>query len=271
MGQLEKYGLYVLCLVIFLILGVTIWGGGELPQPPRRTGPGTSSELNANPRTAANEPTNGGSSSAVRPPNNPAPTPATDVLSLLQPVAPPTEPRRNESRPVDASIQKPGGDPAKTAADATKPPAKNGGEASKPPADAARPTHKIARGETFDSIAREKLGAASLRSEIARLNPRVDPSKMQVGQELVLPTAAEVEALSAKGKKSAPVADRSGSGDKKPSTEPGTYTIAKGDTFELIARRELGSSKRVNELRELNSDIDPTRLRIGMQIRLPKK
>src|SRR5262249_18440166 len=27
MGQLEKYGLYVLCLVIFLILGVAIWGG----------------------------------------------------------------------------------------------------------------------------------------------------------------------------------------------------------------------------------------------------
>jgi nucleoid-associated protein YgaU len=27
MGQLERYGLYVLCLVIFLILGVAIWGG----------------------------------------------------------------------------------------------------------------------------------------------------------------------------------------------------------------------------------------------------
>ena len=26
MGQLEKYGLYVMCLVIFLILGVTLWG-----------------------------------------------------------------------------------------------------------------------------------------------------------------------------------------------------------------------------------------------------
>jgi nucleoid-associated protein YgaU len=28
MGQLERYGLYVLCLVIFLILGVAIWGDG---------------------------------------------------------------------------------------------------------------------------------------------------------------------------------------------------------------------------------------------------
>ena len=31
MGQLEKYGLYVLCLVIFLILGVAIWGGDAAP------------------------------------------------------------------------------------------------------------------------------------------------------------------------------------------------------------------------------------------------
>ncbi len=30
MGQLEKYGLYVLCLLIFLILGVTLWGSGTV-------------------------------------------------------------------------------------------------------------------------------------------------------------------------------------------------------------------------------------------------
>ena len=29
MGQLERYGLYVLCLVIFLILGVAMWGDGN--------------------------------------------------------------------------------------------------------------------------------------------------------------------------------------------------------------------------------------------------
>ncbi len=35
MGQLERYGLYVLCLVIFLILGIAIWGdnsGAVVPQ-----------------------------------------------------------------------------------------------------------------------------------------------------------------------------------------------------------------------------------------------
>ena len=42
MGQLERYGLYVLCIVIFLILGVALWGGDPvLPAPPSsaRSGP----------------------------------------------------------------------------------------------------------------------------------------------------------------------------------------------------------------------------------------
>ena len=34
MGQLERYGLYVLCLVIFLILGVAIWGGDPVAASP---------------------------------------------------------------------------------------------------------------------------------------------------------------------------------------------------------------------------------------------
>ena len=36
MGQLEKYGLYVLCLVIFLILAVTIWPGDVAASPEQR-------------------------------------------------------------------------------------------------------------------------------------------------------------------------------------------------------------------------------------------
>lgn len=275
MGQLEKYGLYVLCLVIFLILGVTIWGGGELPPTAKRTGPGPSTELNANARNATSNPAGGGST-AVRPNNT---TPPSDVLSLLQPVPPPADPtKKGEAKPVDATAPKTGGDAAKNAVDPTKSNVKPAVAELPRPADASRPSHKVARGETFDSIAKDKLGSAALRTEIARLNPRVDPGKLQVGQDLVLPSATEVAAITAKAKpktsaapKTTAAPDADASVEKKGAADAGTYTIAKGDTFELIARRELGSSKRVNELRELNSDIDPTRLRIGMQIKLPKK
>ena len=46
MGQLEKYGLYVLCLVIFLILGVTLWGGGDAVTPQRLRTVATKSHSN---------------------------------------------------------------------------------------------------------------------------------------------------------------------------------------------------------------------------------
>lgn len=270
MGQLEKYGLYVLCLVIFLILGVTIWGGGELQPPsPRRNATGAGTELSATQRNgAANVVVNRGNSA-----------PVTDLQKLLEPVPPPE--KKIDPKPADPSGAKsPSVDPTKVAADpgksGTKPPAV---DPAKGPTDTARPVHKVARGETFDSIAKAKLGSSALHSEIAKLNPKVDPSRLQVGQELVLPAAAEVAALGAKSAKktvgvveaSAPAPDKDKVKETKSPVDAGSYVIARGDTFESIARRELGSSKRVNEVKDMNPDVDPTRLRIGMTIKLPKK
>ena len=272
MGQLEKYGLYVLCLVIFLILGVTIWGGGDVPPPQqRRQVAGTGSELNANQRAGNGgtvSPNLGGAAGNRVAGTQPAAIP--DLDSLLSPVKAP-DAKKPEPKP-DAG----GGGGNKTAdagkppADATKPPV---AEPGKTPADAPRPTHKVQRGDTFDSIAKEKLGSANLRTEIARLNPRVDPSRLQIDQELTLPSADEVAAFASKSKGKAVPADASAPAVKpgKPAAEAGSYTVAKGDTFESIARRELGSSKRVREVRDLNPTVDPTRLKVGMTIRLPAK
>jgi LysM repeat protein len=284
MGQLEKYGLYVLCLVIFLILGVTIWGGGDLPPQQRRTAQSSSTELNANPRVPAHSGTaNGAANLGGAVAGNRAGTGPTssipDLDSLLSPVKPP-DTKKAEPKVVDAASNR-GPDAARLLADASKPPAKSLVDPtgpSKPPADAPRPTHKVQRGDTFDSIAKEKLGAASLRTEIARLNPRTDPTKLRENQELVLPTAAEVAALTTKGKAKAPIdkapVDKTIADAPLPATPaaaPGSYVVAKGDTFGSIALRQLGSSKRVNEIADLNPDLDPTRLKVGKTIRLPKK
>jgi LysM repeat protein len=280
MGQLEKYGLYVLCLVIFLILGVTIWGGGDLPPSSRRPA-GTSSELNANPRSGVSPvggAVNPGSGTTANVPNQ-----AGDVLdlaSLLRPVDPP---KKVEPKPVASPVATGAGRlPDEWTPPLAKPPA----DAGKPPVTGPRPTYKVAAGDTFDSIAKEKLGAASLRTEIARLNPRIEASRLQIGQELQLPTAAELAALGAKGASSKNAKNAveaagggavgsgavgNGAATKKPVATPGTYTIAKGDTLESIARRELGSVKRVEEVKRMNPDVVPTSLRIGQQIMLPKK
>lgn len=60
-------------------------------------------------------------------------------------------------------------------------------------------------------------------------------------------------------------------GENRPYThdQPFQYQIKKGDTLLTIAQRELGDSKRVNEILDLNPGIDPERLRVGAIITLP--
>mgnify|MGYP002623150627 CR=1 FL=1 len=48
-----------------------------------------------------------------------------------------------------------------------------------------------------------------------------------------------------------------------------TYTVRKGDTLWSIARRELGDPQRHAEIQALNPGIDPRKLAIGTQLRLP--
>ncbi|MEP0841090.1 MAG: LysM peptidoglycan-binding domain-containing protein [Phycisphaerae bacterium] len=47
------------------------------------------------------------------------------------------------------------------------------------------------------------------------------------------------------------------------------YEIQPNDTFSSIAQRHLGSSQRWSEIKDLNKDVDPARMKPGMRIRLP--
>lgn len=281
MGQLEKYGLYVLCLVIFLILGVTIWGGGDVP-PSRRTttttGLNATAPLTEPKRTASEVATAPDLDALLRPAARPQiAKPASDVQTNPKiangPAAnPPTgdQPTGNQTTGNQATR---GG--ARRSGDLLNAGAGNVGDVSaatpvvqrtEPPApqpQASRRTYKVQRGDSFDSIARRLLGAASRRADIARLNPSVRPERMQVGTVLVLPDDARADdaghaaaAVEASAPRTAGVV---------------AYTIAKGDTFEGIARRQLGDRRRVRELRELNPDVEPTQLRVGDRIRLPRQ
>lgn len=47
------------------------------------------------------------------------------------------------------------------------------------------------------------------------------------------------------------------------------YVVRKGDSLELIARRELGSAERSDEIMTHNEGLDPRRLRVGQTLKLP--
>ncbi len=261
MGQLEKYGLYVLCLVIFLILGVTIWGPGP-DLPAKRVvadagvnGPGLNS-LSAT--LGPSEVKNG--------------TPTGSLRELLG----------GDDKPAKKPVT-----PSPTGSSTDQPPEANGGpqENTPPakvpdqpghtdePAKGDRPTHKVRAGDNFERIAREELGNPALQTLIVQLNPRIDPRKLQIGQSVLLPTAAEI----AQAKPAvAPAADkRSDKATPQAAIAANlatrNYKVASGDTLEGIARRELGSIRRVDEVKELNPTVNPRNLRIGQQILLPKK
>jgi LysM repeat protein len=257
MGQLEKYGLYVLCLVIFLILGVTLWGGGDAVTPQRHQVASTGSARGTTPQSA--------------PVNATAPSAGSTFDLLLG-----DEPRRGgPSAPSNGGARTPGGNRG-TATDASAPkPAPQPDGQSQP--DAAKDTpppatsvvYTVQEGDTFGSLARAKLGRESLWPEIQKLNPAIKPEKLRAGDEIRLPTPAALA-----GKDAARTTTRTAPLDKPlPEAPDGKrfYTVKKGDNFERIAAAQLGSKRRTKELMELNSSVPPTKLQLGMRIQLPAK
>lgn len=240
MGQLEKYGLYVLCLVIFLILGVTIWGGGDTP-PVRVPAQPIRADVNA--------------------PQQPTGNLAQLAEDIFRQPAP--EPVRPAPTPAPAVLE--GGnaaiEPASLSPTTTTPT-----PAPTPVVAAAPAVYKVQKGDTFATIARTKLGKESLWTEIQRLNPAVQPSKLREGQELKLPTAAPATTpapTTAKPALDKPLA--------MPADGMRDYVVRKGDSYEKIAINQLGGRKRTADVIGANPGVPPEKLRAGMTIKLPKK
>ena len=280
MGQLEKYGLYVLCLVIFLILGVAIWGGDAVPAYASTNLPGTSV---AEPRPSRDI------ASAQRPLEA-----GNDGFGdLFRPVTPPrAEPAPQPQPAVTTLTQGPGTNPSTTLplAEPVKPP-----EPAPAPAvsDSVRPKYKVKASDTLTTIATKQLGDARLVDEIQKLNPKVDARKMPVGTELVLPSKAElaqrkqardgkaaVEAVVKAGNaaaKTAEVAKADGKPVARTIETPknplgtGIYKVRPKDTLEGIARKLYGNPRRVDEIRQLNPKLDPAKLPVNAEILVPER
>lgn len=56
-----------------------------------------------------------------------------------------------------------------------------------PPAQPAKRTYVIRKGDTFYGIARREYGNGQRWVDIAQLNPSLDPKRLKIGTEIVLP------------------------------------------------------------------------------------
>ncbi len=113
--------------------------------------------------------------------------------------------------------------------------------------------YKVAKGDTFSVIAK-KFNVSS--RAIAAANPKVDPTKLQIGQTLVIPAAGAATSTA--------VAPAQGTS----STSNGqVYTVRSGDNLTKIATNHGVSVKALRSANNLTSD----RITVGQKLKIPAK
>lgn len=240
MGQLEKYGLYVLCLVIFLILGVTIWGDPDSPSLPEKSEV-VSMRLGASGRPVGPAGSQLTLGNLIPDSNRSRSEPRSSgiVQSLLQPV------KSSRAKPKPKPKLKP-----KSVGE--KPPV------GKPPVVKPEPVattrnYTVKKGDILGRIAQKQLGSVRYVSDIRKLNRGLSDN-LKIGQVLVLPAIGKSKADTAAA-----------------SADFRTYTISPGDSFARISWIEFKSRTRAGELQALNPNVNPTHMIPGNRIKLPLK
>lgn len=252
MGQLERYGLYVLCVVIFLILGVALWGddpvlahtgqaatvsqvaasgndGAPVASTPDKPAPEKQTKPVNSALDALREQFAGGSETDSRIDDEPL-TARTDGAKKV-------DPKSGPAPKVDPDVK---GD-AKKAESKDARPASGPGE------------YTIQAGDNLESIAAAKLGNARAWNDIVKANPGLDARRLAIGAKIKLPARA------------APTAT------VKAALAANEYEIKAGDTLEKIAKATLGKETRWREIRDANPNLNPSRLQPGTRIKLPSK
>ena len=107
--------------------------------------------------------------------------------------------------------------------------------------------YQVQSGDTLSQIA-ERHGVPT--SSLLTANPGVNPLRLQIGQQLTIPSSSQAAQYTAQAQASAQ-----------------SYTVQAGDTFSQIAERHgIGLSQLVSA----NPNVDPNRLRIGKKLTIPR-
>ena len=123
-----------------------------------------------------------------------------------------------------------------------------------PPAPAVG-EYTVVKGDTFSGIA--KKSGVTVKA-IKEANPGVDPTKLKVGQKLVLPASATPPAAAPSAAAAAPVGAAS---------NEQVYTVKSGDTLTKIATH-LGTT--VKAIRAANS-LKTDKIKVGDKLKVPAK
>lgn len=264
MQQIERYGVIALVFLLVTIVAISFWGDSKSPGFwSRITGKKPTEVAKLETPTPPPGPVIDGpplTRELPSPTPQPEPVPAPDpIVGQVGANPAPTPGRELEPRPLE-TWQAPRPEPAPAPREKLPP--------TRPALPAAN-EYVVQRGDSLAKIARNVLGAESRWTEIAQLNPRVDPRALVVGEKLALPSAAAAPKPSTPELAKKPVAKAAPELKSAPASR--SVTVQKGDTLRSIARRELGDERRWNEIVGLNPGLDPQKLATGTRLRLPAK
>ena len=114
--------------------------------------------------------------------------------------------------------------------------------------------HVVMKGDSFSTIAK-KYGVTS--RAIQEANPGVEPTRLKIGQKLVIP--AKTGSATTATATATPTNGATGAAK--------TYTVKSGDTLNTIAKR---NGITVKELQAANN-LTTTRITVGQKLRIPSK
>ena len=125
--------------------------------------------------------------------------------------------------------------------------------------------HVIAQGESFASLAKQYNTTAD---RIQKLNPDVNPNKIQIGQKI---RVKGNKPLVKEEKKAEPKAEEKKAEVKAEATPASSgeavyHTVEAGETMGHIAFKYEGATQK--SIQALNPDVDPAKLQIGQKIRV---
>ncbi|MCC7407569.1 MAG: LysM peptidoglycan-binding domain-containing protein [Phycisphaeraceae bacterium] len=221
-------------------------------------------------------------------PNQPGPNPlgATSTYAPGSPITPPPtgsqmQPAAMPTAPASAAVPTPRPAPTPaptvtlpgglTAVGAPTPTARpvepgtgltgNGVRPTGAPADGTRP-YTIKSGDTFASIAVSVYGSDRYWQEIAQANPRVDPTKLSVGQVIRLPSLAQIRNQE----------QQTTAQPQQPAPSSVAYTVRPGDTLWSVAVQHYGDGRLWRTIYSANKQAlnnNPDQLDAGTKLVIP--
>jgi LysM repeat protein len=130
-------------------------------------------------------------------------------------------------------------------------------------------TYTIRASDTLSEIAQRELGTHSRWRELVAANPGLDAARLKVGTTIQIPAGKTDRPGASVARRETALPPTQPKAVPAPAPPGRNYTIRGGDTLSAIAQRELGSESRWREIAAANPSLNPDKLMVGTQIRLP--